>query len=175
MASSSSTQVNSETGKLPFIPLLGAIIFGTILSVGAVTGAIYYFIHSGRLLLSGNGTSKVDPVTIATYTVVLEPLLVNLADVGGNSYLRVGLTLRVSDKTEVKAKKNAEGGTAPDKAAEAALRDTTITVLGRQTAEELMSPDGKENLKTQLKNEFLKDNPDTKVMDIYFTEFLVQR
>ena len=51
--------------------------------------------------------------------------------------------------------------------AEAAVRDTALEVLGRQTAEELLAADGKEHLKTELKAAIEKHNPDQKVADIF--------
>jgi flagellar protein FliL len=101
--------------------------------------------------------------------------LVNLADAGGSSYLRMSLTLRVADAIEKKAnneKKKDEKGTDD---AVAAVRDTVLTVLGRQTADGLLAADGKERLKTELKSALTEHNADLKVKDVFFTDFLVQR
>ena len=107
--------------------------------------------------------------------MVLEPLLVNLADAGGSSYLRVALTLRVRDTTEgkdSKAKDEKSKGADEDVAA---VRDTVLTVLGRQTADGLLAADGKEHLKAALKTALAEHNADLKVADVFFTDFLVQR
>jgi flagellar FliL protein len=110
--------------------------------------------------------------------VVLEPLLVNLADAGGSSYLRVSLTLRVSDMTDTKGAKANDEKSKADKSADdavAAVRDTVLTVLGRQTADGLLAVDGKEHLKSELKAALGERNSDLKVKDVFFTDFLVQR
>ncbi len=57
----------------------------------------------------------------------------------------------------------------------AALRDTILDVVGQKSSNDLLSPDGKEHLKNGLKNALAKRNPDIKVREIYFTEFLVQK
>ena len=57
----------------------------------------------------------------------------------------------------------------------AAVRDTVLTVLGRQTADGLLAADGKEHLKAELKSAIAEHNPDLKVKDVFFTDFLVQR
>jgi flagellar FliL protein len=110
--------------------------------------------------------------------MVLDPLLVNLADTGGSSYLKIALTLRVAevaDKTDAKKKdEKAKDDKSSDEAV-AAVRDTVLTVLGRQTADGLLTTDGKEHLKAELKAALAKQNPDLKVMDVFFTDFLVQR
>ena len=102
----------------------------------------------------------------------------NLADAGGNSYLRLALTLRVADadrknrRQDEGRKSKAEKDT--DEAV-AAVRDTVLTVLGRQTADALLAADGKERLKAELKAALAEHNADLKVMDVFFTDFLVQR
>jgi flagellar FliL protein len=111
--------------------------------------------------------------------MVLDPLLVNLADVGGSSYLRVALTLRVPDPADKKGSQTKDGKNKDDKNTSdevaAAVRDTVLTVLGRQTADGLLAADGKEHLKSALKAALAEHNADLKVKDIYFTDFLVQR
>jgi flagellar FliL protein len=121
-------------------------------------------------------TEAAAPAT--TRAMVLEPLLVNLADAGGSSYLRVALTLRVADVIDKKGAKASDEKSKNDKGAEdavAAVRDTVLTVLGRQTADGLLAADGKEHLKTELKAALAEHNADLKVKDVFFTDFLVQR
>jgi len=105
--------------------------------------------------------------------------LVNLADGGGNAYLRVGLTLRVADaadKGNEKTKDEKSGDSKSGKDADAAaVRDTALAVLGRQTSESLLATDGKERLKAELKTAIAEHNRELKVTDLFFTEFLVQR
>ena len=88
------------------------------------------------------------------------------------------MTLRVADPVDKKsaAAKDEKGKDA--KGADdtgAAVRDTVLTVLGRQTAEGLLAADGKEHLKAELKTALSEHNADLKVKDIFFTDFLVQR
>lgn len=110
--------------------------------------------------------------------MVLEPFLVNLADAGGGSYVKVSLTLRVSDVADKKtARANDERGK-DDKSSDAAMapvRDTVLAVLGQQTADGLLAADGKEHLKSELKAALAERNADLRVKDVFFTDFLVQR
>jgi flagellar protein FliL len=48
-------------------------------------------------------------------------------------------------------------------------------VLGHQSSDALLAPDGKERLKAALKVAIAERNPEIKVTDVFFTEFLVQR
>ena len=153
--------------------MAGVLITG--LSVG---GVMYYLARAGKLPLQHFGAAAVrtEPIVpVATHAIVLEPLLVNLADAGGASYLRVALTLRVADAAAKKDAKPKEEKSKDGDDAVAAVRDTTLMVLGRQTADGLLAPDGKEKLKAELKLALAKHNADLKVTDIFFTDFLVQR
>ncbi len=88
------------------------------------------------------------------------------------------LTLRVADavsKDNEKVKKEKPGDSKSSRDADAAVRDTALAVLGRQTADDLLAVDGKERLKAELKAAIAEHNRDLKVTDLFFTEFLVQR
>jgi flagellar protein FliL len=165
--------------SFPLAPLVIAVIVGTLVASLGFGGIGYYLLSSGRLLSAGSTALKtvaIGPLT--THAIVLEPVLVNLADAGGNSYLRLALTLRVADAIDKKNGRSKEDGAKDDKGSNevvAALRDTTLSVLGGQTAEDLLAKDGKEHLKARLKSAFAEHNTDLKVTDVFFTDFLVQR
>jgi flagellar FliL protein len=168
-------KIAAEPVRLPVIPLLIAVVFGVVIAVSAVGGGMYFLLRSGKLPIQTTAAPAVQTVApVKTRTVALEPLLVNLADSSGGAYLRVALTLEVADLARVKEEKSAETrGTEKD--ANAAVRDTVLTVLGRQDSNTLLAPAGKDHLKKELKTALSERNSEVKIMDIFFTEFLVQR
>jgi flagellar FliL protein len=85
----------------------------------------------------------------------------------------VSITLQVEDAVAAKGSKSSANKSGDDEVA--AVRDTALTVLGQQTANNLLSPRGKEDLKTELLKEFNQNNPGIKIRKILFTDFLVQR
>ena len=161
--------------KIPVFLLLIAVVAGVVIATLGVGGVVYYLAHTGRLPMQqgpfAQRTAAIVPTT--THALALEPLLVNLADAGGSSYLRVAMSLRVVDGVEKKGAKAKDERNSDDAAA--AVRDTVLTVLGRQTADTLLAADGKEHLKVALKTALAEHNADLKVKDIFFTDFLVQR
>jgi flagellar FliL protein len=165
--------------KFPIVPLLIAVVVGVVIATLGVGGVIYYLAHTGRLPMQGGAAQKTEALALATtHAMALEPLLVNLADGGGSSYLRVALTLRVADVVDKKGAKADDRKGKDDKGTDdavAAVRDTVLIVLGRQTADGLLASDGKERLKTELKAALAEHNADLKVKDVFFTDFLVQR
>ncbi len=165
--------------KLPLIPLVAAMLVAVVLGAGGVGGGMLYMLKSGKLDgAGGGGVQKVEAhEVVKTHGIVMEPILVNLMDPGGKSFLRVAMTIQVEDEPKVKGAKEekpAPGAKVPTEA-ETAARDTVLTVLGQQSAESLLEPSGKEELKTRLKAELKTRNPALKVSDLFFTEFLVQR
>ena len=171
--------------KPGFVQLMMVIVASVLICVFLLTGAIYYLAKSGRLgavtaaSLSTSGVPKAEAGAVPpTHAIVLEPMVVNLADDGGKAYLRLGVTLRVMDPELKKGEKAKEESPKEAKDigdADAAVRDTTLEVLGRESAEMLLAPEGKEQLKTQLKAAIAQRNPELKVTEVFFTEFLVQR
>jgi flagellar protein FliL len=169
----------SVAAKFPLIPLLIAVVLGVVVATLGVGGVVYYLVRTGRLPgREGTAHRTEAAAPAATHAMVLDPLLVNLADAGGSSYLRIAMTLRVADAAEGKDAKPKEEKPKDGKEnsdAVASVRDTMLTVLGQQTADRLLAVDGKEELKAELKIALAEHNADLKVMDVFFTDFLVQR
>jgi flagellar protein FliL len=177
--SAASASASFAAAKVPIVPLLIAVVVGVVIAALGVGGIVYYLARTGRLPIQGASAQKVDAVVpVSTHAMILEPLVVNLADAGGSSYLRVALTLRVADIADKKGAKPKDEKSKDDKSADeamAAVRDTVLTVLGQQTADDLLATDGKEHLKAELKAALAEHNADLKVMNVFFTDFLVQR
>jgi len=162
--------------------VLALVMMVTVL--GSIGGAVFWLMKSGRLPAQGAAaaakteTAKADPPK--TRMLLLDPLLVNLADTGGTGYLRLVVALRIEEPPPVKGEKPKEEKP-PEKGKvvvnedEARIRDAALTVLGRETSERLLAPDGKVHLKEELSAAFAKEVPDMKITDILYTEFLVQR
>lgn len=95
----------------------------------------------------------------------LDQFIVNLlASGGGKRYLKTSIALELSI-----AELQAELDTKRD-----VLRDTIIVILSSKTFEEVQTAKGKQNLKEEIMeriNEFLVDG---RVVNIFFTEFVVQ-
>lgn len=170
-------QAPDPKSGIPFIPLLLTVIVGMLIAALAVGGMLFYLMRSGRLPTSNAFTKSEKLEQPSAHVLVLDPLLVNLSDPSGTSYLRVALTLRVVDtkKLETKKKDPGQEEEKPDGEMVAALRDTILTVLGRQTTDALLAPDGKERLKADLKAALQAHNADAKVNEIFITDYLVQR
>jgi flagellar FliL protein len=159
--------------KLPVATLLFVVVFGVWLGLAGGVAGVYFLAKSGKLPLPlpvGPGTGAAGA---ASHPMVLEPILVNLADEGGHAYLRLGLTLDVIGDSPAAALPEAGAGK-PQGGTESAVRDIVLTVLGRQTSASLLGPDGKEHLKIELKEAIAKSDLKVEVKDLYFSDFLVQ-
>jgi flagellar basal body-associated protein FliL len=55
------------------------------------------------------------------------------------------------------------------------LRDTILSVVSAYTADDLLTPTGKSKLKQELLTTLRERVPAAHVVEVYFTEFLVQR
>lgn len=169
-------KVTSSSVKVSVAPLMIAVVAGIVIAVSAVTGALYFLVHSGRFPIQISAAPSAKPASSTkTRTVILAPLLVNLADSSGAAYLRVAVTLALVDKVPVQHGKGEEAKTTAENDASPSVRDTVLTVLSGQTSETLLGADGKNRLKKELKSAIAQHNPEIEVSDIFFTEFLVQR
>lgn len=170
-------KIASDPVKIPLVPLFAAVVVGVLFATAGVGGVLYYVLKSGKVPIRMSMAPAATPIApVKTHMMPIEPLLVNLADSSGSAFLRTGITLEVADAPAETGKETKNTEAKPEgKDADAALRDTALSVLGRQTSDQLLAPGGRESLKAQLKAAFAEHNPRFKVADLFFTEFLVQR
>ena len=176
--SSKGNEVAPKVPVVPLVPLVVSVVAAVVVATGALGGTGWWLVKSGRLPIVQGATRlevvKEKPVKLKLEP--LEPLLVNLADSGGKSYLRVAMTLRVEEAPPAKGEKpKGPEKTRPVDENEAALRDAALEVLGRQTGAQLLAADGKQRLKAELQQTLVRRVPEARVKDVLFTEFLVQQ
>jgi flagellar FliL protein len=118
------------------------------------------------------------PASFEPGVVELEPFVLNLADPAGDRYVRLVLRL-VLDRRAI-AERAASG------LGQVKLRDRILSVLSRKRAGEMTSAEGRERLQAEIwaASEALLAEPPfhdaagdpapARVVDVFFTEFLVQ-
>ena len=172
-ASPAELQSTPAPVKVGLVPLLIAALSSTFIALTVAGGAAYWAVRSSKLTSAAAQTANKAETPVASHLVALEPMVVNLADTGGHSYLRAAVTLRMQDEPAAKKEKSEADKSAKTDTAD--LRDTILAVLSVETPEALLSADGREALKSRLKQKLSQRNSDARVLDVYFTDFLVQR
>ena len=56
----------------------------------------------------------------------------------------------------------------------AAMRDSIISLLSTKTAEQIMTPQGKDKLREEILAQVGEVNPDAKILEVYIVDFVVQ-
>lgn len=165
----------------------GSVLRWILLTVGvltllaAIVGGIYLVRRHQRATGAGASallkkSSSEKSKTSMPPTVIdlpLEPFVVNLAAAGGHGFARIGLTLHLATPAGTKKKASGEKDATADDLRDM-VRDQIINVLNRQQSADLLAPNGKERLKRAIEAGITAKNPQLQVVDIYFTEFLVQ-
>lgn len=140
-------------GNMPLFAIIGTVLILNVLMVG-------------KIFMGGNGKETVK-VVHATEEVgakmPLEEFLVNLAG-SSDHYLKATIALGLK-KGEGEEKLKEE--IAP-------IRDAALSVLSTKKLEELATEEGKEKLKTEMKEKINKELGGDKVVKIYFMSFATQ-
>ncbi len=154
-------------GKLILIVLL------IIILLAAGGGAAYFFFFKKKKkppAPSATATSPAAPVSTTgspaapQFFYKLDTFIVNLADEGGTRYLKVDMTLALSNKQVEKE---------IDKKLPV-IRDAIITVISNKYYQDIATPAGKLALKREIMARINMLLNTGKVTDIYFTDFVVQ-
>lgn len=99
----------------------------------------------------------------------LQSFVVNLADPGQTAFLRVGLALGLSTPLPKSSGSEKDSPFTPQ------VRDAVLSVLSTWKSEDLLAPDGRKKLKEQLLHILQQRIPELGIVDIYFTDFLIQQ
>lgn len=96
----------------------------------------------------------------------LEDFLVNLADPGGDHFLKVTVNLEL----------NKEKGKTPEAMKEqvSLVRDAVLMALSSKTRDELAPPAGREKLKAEIKKKVNEALDEEDVQGVYFSNFVTQ-
>jgi len=144
--------------------LLIALTLIVLVLLGGGGGA-YWFLFRG----AGEAeAAEVEPPPPApTGVVPLEPFVVNLADPTGSRFLRVTLSLVVAD--EAIAHEIEE-----DEVVVLRVRSAILELLAQKQASELVTPEGKTQLKKSIAEGVAHAAHEIEVADVLFSEFIVQ-
>ncbi len=99
--------------------------------------------------------------------VSFEPFMVNLADEGGTRFLKVKLDLVLEDAAA--ALHASESPVVLSR-----MRSDILELLSEQSAPALVTPEGKVTLKTEIKKRAGHALEHSEVVDVLFSEFVVQ-
>jgi len=99
--------------------------------------------------------------------VPFDPFVVNLADPGGMRFIRVTMQIVVRD--EAGAKSITESTLTLKES-----RSSILEILSQQMAADLVKVEGKQALKKAIVERLSKQIKETKVLDVFFSEFVVQ-
>ncbi len=129
-------------------PMMLLVIVAVVLGAGA-----YWFI----LRPSGAEAASAEPVVESGPVVDLEPLTLNLAD---GRYLKIGLSLEVTEEAAHASEEGVNGAKA---------RDAAISILGQRTYEQMLAPKSRTAAISALEKEVEK-RYDGDVLDFRWTE-----
>jgi flagellar FliL protein len=137
------------------------IIAGAALVLIGGAGGAWWWMRGGE-------PAEAKAVPLETRGLVsFEPFLVNLSDEGGNRYLKVTLGLVLGTAEEAKHVEETP-------VVVSRLRSDILELLTEQQSAQLVSPEGKTALKTAIKARVSEALEHKEVVDVLFSEFVVQ-
>lgn len=157
MAEDNSTETKEKSGLDFKIILIGLLIFLIAM------GASYLLMKSLMAPLMPKTEEEVKEVTISGGLVSAGEFTTNVNDSAGNRYLKVEVTLEVSNKDSAEAEAAKEYMPI--------VRDSIITILKSKTVADL---DDQAALKEEIKNDVNKKMGKGFIKSVYFTNFIMQ-
>jgi flagellar FliL protein len=119
------------------------------------------------MMRGGASAEPAEPPLESRGLLAFEPFLVNLADSGGNRFLKINVQLVLGTAEEAKHIEEKS-------VVLMHLRSAILELLTVQQADTLVTAEGKKALKEAIKTRVTPDLPHQKVIDVLFSEFVVQ-
>ena len=163
------------------IKIVGIVVAGIVIGAGVAAGVVTGLIPApiGPAAEARAAAEKAKPPVTVMYPT--KERVVNLSDKAASKYLKVALTLEFIDS---RLKDPPKGAAVTQQQTEfaaemspysAIIDDALVTTLSSKSSSDLLKPDGKEQLKSDLINNInhaLRD--EEKVVNVYFTSFIIQ-
>lgn len=137
------------------------IIIIAVVVVVAGGGGAFFFLSKSK---GEKAEKKETKAAEEGVMFALDPFVVNLSDLSGSRFLKVSLQLELTNPLLLEKAKTK----IPQ------IRDAVITLLTNKTSENLISPEGKLQLKDEVNirtNQILGENS---VKNVYLTDFVMQ-
>lgn len=152
--------------KSKLVLILALVAF--VLLGGGGAGAYWYFAQRSAAAGEGGEAKAAEHEEAPEPGLVeLEPFVVNLADPGGQRYIRVAMRLLTHNEEQaLEMKENA--------VAKAKLRAAILELLSMQMADGLVTTEGKDALKKAIAEHAAHAVHELQVTDVLFVEFIVQ-
>jgi len=132
--------------------------------MGGAGGGVWWWFQRGTAVAEA---APNEPALEKRGLLTFEPFMVNLADEGGTRFLKATIALVVED--EAVAKQLEEAAVVKSR-----VRSDILELLTEQQASALVTPEGKESLKSAIKARTAQALESKKVIDVLFSEFVVQ-
>jgi flagellar FliL protein len=143
------------------------IIIGAVVLVAILGGATFLALPYIR----GNKGDQAKAKAVAAKkeevkaTLPLDPFLVNLADPDEARFVKTTFQLGLAEEVE---KEGESAVSVP------AMRDAVITLLSSKTSEQILTTEGKNKLREEIKSRINSLSPKIKVVEVYIVDFVVQ-
>lgn len=158
-------EVKASSGKKPVFLY---VTIGLIL-VLALAGGTAYYVVTKYMAVGGKGQQvQREPGFMMKLGDPKEGFIVNIGNVGGGRYLKIGIILELKPDKKFTAKEGK--GLSPE---EIKIQDAVLYVLRSQKAEDF-DPTRQERLKDTIKQEVTKVLGPDMVYDVYITNLLLQ-
>jgi flagellar FliL protein len=145
--------------------LMGSAILVLIIA-GLAFWAFPYFRGSRSSVPGGKNVSqKESKHEQVKATLALDPFLVNLADTDEARFVKTTFKLGLAEEP---------GKDAESDVAIAAMRDSIISLLSSKTAEQIVTPQGKDKLREEVRSRVSAVSPKLKILEVYIVDFVIQ-
>jgi flagellar FliL protein len=168
MAEIETQSTSAKRGKSKLLVIVLAVV---VVGAGAFFGGKLLSQDKDKSKDGGKAREAAAKKVPALAVMHLESFVVNLSD-GPGTYLRVGLDLGLAG--EAGAGKEKENQKDKEAGRMAIVRDTILGVLMRQTAQDVATAEGKARLKQELLAALQQRLPELGVVEVYYTDFLLQ-
>jgi len=143
--------------------LIGSI--GLIAILGGLGFLAFPYLKAARNSGSGIQTGPISKLEQVKATLPLEPFLVNLADTDTSRFVKTTFQLGLAEELD---EENKSAVSVP------AMRDSIITLLSSKTAEQILTSQGKDKLRDEIRSRINAISPRMKVVEVYIVDFVVQ-